>query len=112
MTREQQFAYIDLARKSFLPWATGRGIPLRRIEFVVPFVETNFGLSVWFFYETDEQLGRSGVERWPDRLTGSFIGLLRTLGYAPDWLTQVVFTFDSHENVVQNYEGSYFYRLR
>ena len=112
MTRDEQFAYIETARASILQWARERGIPLHRIEFVAPFVDTNFGLSSWFFYETDEQLRCAGDMGWPDHLDTHFIEALRVLGYAPEWLSNVRFFYDSHENVVNHYEGSYFYRLR
>lgn len=112
MTRSDQFAYIDAAKASLLRWAPEHGIPLHQIEFVVPFVDTNFGLSVWFFFETDEQLRRSNAMGWPDRLSARFTELVERLGYSAAWLPKIRFVLDSHENVVRNYEGSYFYRLR
>lgn len=112
MTRAEQFSTIELARASVLRWARGRGIPLHRIEFAVPFVDTDFRLSAWFFFETDEQLRRAGDLGWPDRLAAAFTEALRSLGYAPDWLPEIRFVYDSHEAVCRDYEGSYFYRLR
>ena len=112
MTRDEQFAYIEAARTSILQRARERGIPLQRMEFVVPFVDTDFGLSAWFFYETDEQLRRAGDTGWPNQLETHFTEALRVLGYAPDWLSNVEFFYDLHENVFINYKGSYFYRVR
>jgi hypothetical protein len=112
MTRCGQFAWIDSAKKDLLRWAEEQGIPLHQMEFVVPFVDTDFSLSAWFFFETDEQLQRSNASGWPERLSTRFTEVLATFGYPAAWLTKIGFFWDSHENVVRNYEGSYFYRLR
>jgi hypothetical protein len=112
MTRDEQFSSIEAASERLLRWANGRSIPLHRMEFVVPFVDTNPGLTVWAFFETDEQLRRAGDLGWPVQLAAYFTGALRALGYAPEWLPEVRFMYDSHEAVCRDYEGSYFYRLR
>jgi hypothetical protein len=112
MTRDEQFAYIETAKGNVLAWAKKQGIPLVRVEYVFPFVDTNFGLSAWFFYETDDQLQRSEAMGWPDRLVSRLTEVLEGLGYPAGWLSKISGYFDSHENVVRNYEGSYFYRLR
>jgi hypothetical protein len=112
MTRSDQLAYIESARTNLMAWAKGQDIPLHRMEFVVPFVDTNFGLSAWFFFETDAQLRRSGALGWPERLSARLTEVLATLGYPAPWLRKIGFYWDSHENVVRNYGGRYFYRLR
>ncbi len=112
MTRNEQFAYIEAARQHVLGWARSNGIALHRIEYVVPFVDTDFRLSVWFFYETDAQLQKARALRWSQRLMKTMKSCLRSLGYAEECISAVSFTFDSHENVERDYQGSYFYRLR
>lgn len=112
MTREEQFAFIASAKASVLASARRDGIPLHRIEFVVPFVDDDFGLWVWFFYETDDQLQSAVRTGWSEALKAELLRALRSTGYAEEWLDAVGFAFDSHENVLRDYEGSYFYRLR
>lgn len=56
MTRKEQFEYIEFARQSVLGWTGARGIPLARVEFVVPFVHADFSLSTWLFYKTDHDV--------------------------------------------------------
>ena len=112
MTRDEQFAIIDKARGIILAWAHAEGIPLNRIEFVVPFVATDFGLSTWFFYESEAHRQQSERMGWSPKLKKAFARILSAEGYSTDWLPAVDFVFDSHENVVTNYHGSYFYRLR
>src|SRR5262245_8275256 len=112
MTRDEQFSSIEAASASPLRWARRRSTPLHRIEFVVPFVDTNPGLTAWVFFEADDQLRRAGDLGWPVQLAAHFTGALRVLGYAPGWLSEVRFVYDSHEAVCRDYEGSHFYRLR
>jgi hypothetical protein len=112
MTRADQFACIDQAQVSVLTWAQEAGIPLHRVEFVVPFISDDFSLSAWFFYETEDQLRGSEQAGWSAVITSTFTRALQSAGYAEEWLREVNYMFDSHEHVVRDYEGSYFYRLR
>ena len=91
--------------------AKAASVPLHRVEFVVPFVATDFGLGVWLFVETDAQL-RALTQKHGSWLKREFLNALRAQGYPERWLGEVNFEFDSHENVVKKFEGSYFYRLR
>ena len=112
LTRDEQFTCVERARADVLRLARREGIPLHRIEFVIPFVPTDLGLGAWFFYETDDQLRRAEAAGWSAVLTAALTRALGSAGYAEEWLGEIGFTFDSHEHVVRDYEGSYFYRLR
>ena len=112
MTRAQQFGFIDAARKRLLEWAQAQHIPMVHIEFVVPFVESDFSLAAWLFYDTDTSVAIHGADGVTAALQDRFRATLRELGYPEQWIAKVDFVVDSRENVVQNYEGSYFYRLR
>jgi hypothetical protein len=112
MTRAEQFAYIGQAKGAVLAQTRQDGIPLHRLEFVVPFVPDDLSLSVWVFFETDDQLRRARREGWSDSVEINLIRALRSAGYPKEWLAMVEFAFDSHEHVVRDYDGSYFYRLR
>ena len=112
MTQDEQRTLIQGAKAKLLRWADERGMPLHRIEFVLPLMPSDFSLSAWFFFETDEQLQRAQEVQWTDQLASQFNIVLRELGYAPERLPEISFRFDSHENVVRDYAESYFYRLR
>ncbi|MBE1491864.1 hypothetical protein [Plantactinospora soyae] len=110
--RRRQFAHLGDAKKELLAWTTANAIPLVRVEFVVPFVETDFDASVWLFYDTDasaELCARTGVTADVEQ---KFMSILSDDGYPAGWLAETSFQVDSHENVERNFEGSYFYRLR
>ena len=110
--RKVQFDAIGRARKETLRWAGAQRIPLHRIEFIVPFVDTDFSLDVWMFYDTDDNLAAVRGDGRCAAVEQAFLAALTTIGYPPDWLENVVFSSDSHENVERNFEGNYFYRLR
>lgn len=109
--RHKQFAILEAAIDRLLSWARQSNIPLHRVEVVVPFVETDFSLSVWLFYTTDDDLFREEAKGYA-RMSETFLEILKSLDYPPDWLAGVTFTFNSHEHVERDYQGSYFYRLR
>ena len=110
--RKDQFDAIERARKETLTWTATQRIPLHRIEFIVPFVETDFSLDVWLFFDTDDTLAAVRGDGRHAVVEQTFLAALIATGYPPDWLEKVVFSSDSHENVERNFEGSYFYRLR
>ena len=111
MTRDQQFAYLDLARKQLISWSCKQNVPLHRIEYVVGFGD-DFSLATWLFFETDKQRDMADTANWPTELATLFIETLRSAGYAEEWVSKIRFLHDSHENVLRNYKGSYFYFLR
>ena len=112
MTREDQFRLIEGARERLMNWAHARGIPLVRLDFLVPFVADDFSLSAWLFYDTDASAAAREADGTTATLRHEFLAALRALGYPERWAGDITFNVDSHENVVRSYEGSYFYRLR
>ena len=112
MTRDEQFRFIEVARERLMNAAQARGIPLVRVEFLVPFVAEDFSLSTWLFYDTDASVAAREADGTTGTLQDEFVASLRALGYPDRWASEIDFCIDSHENVVRSYEGSYFYRLR
>jgi hypothetical protein len=110
--RTKQFAHLDVAKAQLMAWAGEHGVPLVRVEFIVPFVETAFYVSVWLFYGTDTDVASLDRNGGSQLVKDEFLRLLEADGYPAEWLSEVDFSSDSHENVVRHYEGSYFYRLR
>ena len=110
--RKQQFAHIEAAKAQLQAWAEANDIPLVHVDFVVPFVETDFSLSVWLFYDTDRNVADLDRDGTTSRAQQEFLSILGASGYPAAWLPDVAFSVDSHETVERNHEGSYFYRLR
>lgn len=44
--RRRQLTHLSDARQELLAWATANGIPLVRLEFVVLFIDADFGTNV------------------------------------------------------------------
>ena len=112
MVRENQFRIIESARKGILDWASEHKIPLHCVEFVVPFVPSDMGLTVWLFYESNSQLHSEEAIDWSRSLQTAFLSILREHDYPEECVNELQFAFDSDENVQSDYEGNYFYRLR
>lgn len=112
MTRHEQLNIIEAAKAPLSRLARESGIPLHCVEYIVPFVETDFGLNVHFFLETDDQVSSADSKRWTDALATKLLEILESLGYPHLWLQRVCFYVSSHEHVVRDFQGSYFYYLR
>ncbi len=110
--RLRQFDLISKATTITLRWAVDNSIPLLRIEPVVPFVETDFSMYAWFFFDTEASVDLFRSDGTGDRVVARFCSDLSACGYPAEWLSLVVCDFASKEIVDRNYQGSYFYFLR
>lgn len=112
MERPIQLNFTDDAISQTLDWAKSVNIELHTIETVVPFTTNDNSLSVWIFFDTNAAMKKYRHDGTEEKVKQQYLTILKNLGYPPDYLNQVKFIVDSHENVERNFEGSYFYRLR
>jgi hypothetical protein len=110
--RSRQFELTGRARKRLLKWARAERIPLEHVEFVVPFVETDFSLSTWLFYSDESSVAAFEADGTSARVTQRFQVELAEAGYPTEWLALVECRFASKEVVERDYEGSYYYFVR
>jgi hypothetical protein len=110
--RRRQFVHLATGKRELLAWIADNGIPLVRVEFGVPFVDTDHSVDVWLFYDTDANVASLADTGLTTSVEEQFRSILANNGYPADWLAGISFSVDSHENVERNFEGSYFYRLR
>ena len=110
--RSRQFDLIEKASAKTLRWAADQAIPLERIEPVVPFVETDFSLSAWLFFDTEASVSLFRSNGTSDKVVAQFRSDLADSSYPAEWLSLVVCYFASKEVVDRDYQGSYFYFLR
>ena len=110
--RSRQFDVIESASAKTLRWAAHQAVPLERIEPVVPFVETDFSLDAWLFFDTEAHVEQFRVDGTGDKVVAQFRSDLADSGYPPEWLALVVCHFGSKEVVDREYQGSYYYFLR
>lgn len=81
-------------------------------EFMILYSRKTNAFGAYVFYEKANQIlkaNESGLSKEIERLV---LDELERVGRGAKDRIKVSFDFDSHENVVQNYEGDYYSRLR
>src|SRR5690606_16293413 len=87
--RARQFDVIEAASAKTLRWAAHEAVPLERIEPVVPFVETDFSLDAWLFFDTEARTSQFRADGTADKVVAQFRADLADSGYPPEWLALV-----------------------
>lgn len=108
------FPAIEQALSDVLNDMKVRGIRVRHTEVVTTSEEWDDALGIWFFFEDDDELAKCRLDGTTATIETLFNDRLDAAKkpYSFSKLPTVVFEFDSHENVLRNYQGSYFLRLR
>ena len=107
-----QLKYVDKAESLMLAWAKNENIHIFQIEFIIPFVLSDKSLVVYLFFDTNQRMMEYNSNQTTENVKQKFIDILKKLDYPNDYLPQVSFVIDTDENVRENYDGSYFGRLR
>ena len=102
---------VSSADQAFKDWCASESIPLHGIQHVITLEDWDDGIGVYIFMETMSQREKLRPDKI-DEMTNRYLAFLRDFEYPFDKFPNVVFEFDSDENVRKNYAGSYFYRLR
>ena len=110
--RSAQFRFIEAGRKRLMQSARARGIRLEHVEFNVPFVEDDFGLSTWLFYSTREDATAYAQDGTSEELQRQLRTELTAVGYPSEWLPLVDCRFASKQEVDEEYDGSYYYYVK
>lgn len=110
--QKQLFNITKITKHNINLWTVEQKIKLHKVELVGPFVEIDCKLHVVFFFDSDKSLNEYAVGETNEIIKKQFLSELQSNGYPEDLLKLVTFEYDSHENVVKNYEGNYFYRMR
>lgn len=108
---KQGWYALKTAESGFLKWTVLNDIAVHCVEYVVGFEDWHRRSEIYIFFPTDEDLEQHRETGRLQVIEAHFRQLLAESQY-PQEQSLVHFYFDSHENVVKNYEGSYFYRLR
>ena len=106
------YKVIENAKLDLMAWAKERQIPTHRIEYVAAFEDWNDHLSVWIFFDTNSDRDKCVENGVVNEIKNTYLEILRKYEYPFDEFPKIDFEFDSHENVVKNFRGNYFYRLR
>jgi hypothetical protein len=108
------FPAIERALSDVLNDMKMRGINVRHTEVVTTSEEWDESLGIWFFFEDDDELEKYRLDSTTGTIEALFNDRLEAAkkSYTFSKLPTVVVEFDSYENVLRNYQGSYFLRLR
>ena len=108
------FPAIEQALSDVVDDMKARGVRVRHTEVVTTSDEWDDSLGIWFFFEDDDELAKCRLDGTTQTIEVLFKDRLELAKdpYSFSMLPTVVFEFDSHENVLRNYQGSYFLRLR
>ena len=107
-----QLEYVEKVKAEILSWTKTEGIKLHEVQTIVPFVLSDKSLEVWLFFENRELVKVYSENDTVEIVKKKYCELLENIEYPKEYLNQVTFNIDSHQNVVENFKGSYFYRLR
>lgn len=108
------YVAIERALTEVILAARAKGVAFRETHLITTSAEWDRDLTVLFFYPLDadvEAYQADGTSVWAQE---KFISELHAAKRNFDFseLPNMTFEFDSHENVVNNYQGNYFLRLR
>ncbi|ABN54157.1 MAG TPA: hypothetical protein DEF39_10870 [Hungateiclostridium thermocellum] len=106
---ELQWDFIKKAKAVLMNWSEANNIHLFAVHFI-PL--SDFSLEVYVFYESDIDITQYQQNGVSDKIKQVFLEALNDLNYMKIFNNNITFTFDSNENVINNYQGSYFFRLR
>lgn len=104
-----QWRIIEKAKKYIMDWSKKNSADIYAVHFVPMF---DFSLEVYIFYAKDIDIVRNDENGITNNVRRVFCDELSDMGYMKSFGDNIKFIFDSHENVVNNYNGSYFLRLR
>ena len=102
---------VKCVRKAFYTWSRKQGIAVERVEHLATFEDWDTRTAIYIFFKTNSELQRLRTDGGLEKIEQWYRQQLTDAHYPSEkWCPQ--FAFDSHENVVTNFQGSYFYRLR
>ena len=106
---EQQWELLEKAKIILMDWSNNNNAHLFSIHFVSMF---DFSVEVYVFYKSDFDVITNQNNGISDNIKQIFLKTLNDLSYMKYFNDNITFIFDSNENVINNYQGSYFLRLR
>lgn len=110
-SEEEVWRILEADRDRLLHWAgtLERKLDIHAIHFVPIDAKQ---IEVYIFFPDEKRRRKYRWNGSSRAIKKQFCELLNASGIGPKNGVAVRFEFDSHENVVENYEGSYFFRLR
>lgn len=104
------FAALEMAAADVVATTRAMGVRLQKAE-LLEFAQQ---VAVLFFYEGEADVAAYENDGTTRQIEDAFLAALNAAKLVLPFsaMPRINFEFDSHENVVRNFEGSYFLRLR
>jgi hypothetical protein len=104
-----QWNIIEKAKNALMKWSKDNLANIHAIRFVSMF---DFSLEVYIFYKYNSDITKNEINGLTDNAKQYFLKTISDMDYMKHFESNIAFIFDSDENVIKNYNGSYFLRLR
>lgn len=108
----KHFAILRDAEERCQRWAREVGVSIHCFQSIATFEDWDESVHVRVFFPTDQDLQTQKQSGFTKLLESKYRELLSAAGYDFESFPHLSFGFDSDQNVQENFEGSYFYRLR
>ena len=104
-----QWRVLKQIRPRFKSWLKNKS--WRKRFYRISFIPYPTFLEIFVFYKTGADVVDGKTDGFSETIKQEMLSDLGDLEYPQLVETDVRFIFDSHENVVKNYEGNYYFRL-
>ena len=104
----KQWDYLKKAIPRIIHWTKKNNCRIYRIH-CIP--HSGISVDICIFYKTDKELIIYKESNIIDLTKEAVMNILTEIGYVEEFNDNVIFTFDSDENVQKNYQGNYGLRL-
>ena len=104
----KQWDYLKKAIPRIIHWSKKNNCRIYRIH-CIP--HSGISVDICIFYKTDKELIIYKESNIIDLTKEAVMNILTEIGYVEEFNDNVIFTFDSDENVQKNYQGNYGLRL-
>ena len=112
MNVNDDFNKVAIAKKEFSEWIINKPFNFKCLQFIFPFTETDKEITTWIFFQKNKDVVKHKKTNTLNLIINKFKVLLLNQGLSEETVNTMKFEVDSDENVKNNYEGNYFYRLR
>lgn len=109
---QDYFDIIAKAKKELNYWVNLEVPNYHSLQFIFPFVEGDKHIKTWIFYKMNQDIYENEVNGSTSAIKSKFLNLIKKYEMPIEVIQRMEFEVDSDENVKENYEGNYFYRLR
>ena len=104
----KQWDYLKKAIPRIIHWSKKNNCRIYRIH-CIP--HSGISVDICIFYKTDKELIIYKESNIIDLTKEAVMNILTEICYVEEFNDNVIFTFDSDENVQKNYQGNYGLRL-